>query len=108
MYAYATVVCSRSSERLKTRLSCFERSLLPDSRKIRPGLLGSLLTNVAHQVIDVVLHRLFALSHADVNQAQVRSVSNGSLTMIDNHPELACTPVVQLPEPVRAERGRSL
>src|SRR5918997_6556076 len=61
----------RSSERLKTSLSGFERSLLPDSRKILPGLLCGLLADVAHQVVDVVLHSLLARSHADVNQAQV-------------------------------------
>jgi hypothetical protein len=37
------------------------------------------------------MHSLFGRSHADVNQVQVRRVSNGSLTMIDNDPELACT-----------------
>jgi hypothetical protein len=57
----------RPSGRLQSCLRGFERSLLPDSSKILTGLLGSLLANVAHQVVDVVLHSHFAQGHADVN-----------------------------------------
>ncbi len=53
-------------------LSGFECGLLSESHKILTGVLGSLHTKVAHQVVHVVLHSLFAQSHADVNPAQVR------------------------------------
>ncbi len=55
----------RDFPREETRLSCFERSLLPDRSKILTGLLYGPLANIAHQIVDVVLHRLFAQGRAD-------------------------------------------